>query len=335
MAVHLHHRKQAADVARLAAAPAPDPTDVRQPPPHPVAPAHGRQLEIDGLVRRFGERVALDHLTFTVAPGRIFGFLGPNGAGKTTTMRIVLGIDRPDDGAVRWGGQPVDEASRLRFGYMPEQRGLYPKMRLRDQLVYLARLHRLDADEAEASVDWWLSRLGVGDRASDRLDRLSHGNQQRVQLAAALVHNPDLLVLDEPFSGLDPIGVQAMVEVLRERVEEGATVVFSSHQLDLVEDICDDVAIINRGRVVLAGEVRALKAAGARALVVEVAGASPDWLGGLSAGGVTTDGRGRFRMELDGVDPQVVLDRARAAGRVERFELEEPSLSELFLEAVS
>jgi ABC-2 type transport system ATP-binding protein len=286
-------------------------------------------------VRRFGERVALDGLSFAVDPGRIFGFLGPNGAGKTTTMRIVLGIDRPDQGAVRWGGRPVDDASRLRFGYIPEQRGLYPRMALRDQLVYLARLHRLEPDEAEASVDWWLQRLGVAERATDRLDQLSHGNQQRVQLAAALVHNPDLLVLDEPFSGLDPVGVQAMVGVLRERVEQGATVVFSSHQLDLVEDICDEVVVISRGKVALAGEVRALKAAGAKTLVVQVAGASDDWLAGTGASGVTSDGPGRFRMELDGIDPQLVLDRARSAGRVERFELEEPSLSELFLEAVS
>jgi ABC-2 type transport system ATP-binding protein len=175
----------------------------------------------------------------------------------------------------------------------------------------------------------------VADRAADRLDRLSHGNQQRVQLAAALVHNPDLLVLDEPFSGLDPVGVQAMVEVLRERVEQGATVVFSSHQLDLVEHICDEVAVINGGKVVLAGEVRTLKAGGAKTLLVQVAGASSDWLAGLGATGVSSDGRGRFRMELDGIDPQVVLDRARSVGRVERFELEEPSLSDLFLEAVS
>ena len=312
------------------------PPPVETPPAAgPFPKASGQRLEIAGLVRRFGDRVALDGLSFAVAPGRIFGFLGPNGSGKTTTMRIVLGIDRADEGVVRWGDDPVGEAARTRFGYMPEQRGLYPKMRVREQLAYLARLHRLDASEAHASADRWLQRLGLADRADDRLDRLSHGNQQRAQLAAALVHNPDLLVLDEPFSGLDPIGVQAMVEVLQERVAQGATLVFSSHQLDLVEDICDEVAIINRGRVVLDGEVRALKAAGARTLVVQVAGASSQWLEGLGASVTGTDGDGRFRMELDGLDPQQVLDRARAAGRVLHFELEQPSLSELFLKAVS
>ena len=265
----------------------------------------------------------------------MFGFLGPNGAGKTTTMRIVLGIDRPDGGEVRWGGQPVGEDTRLGFGYMPEQRGLYPKMAVRDQLVYLARLHGVDDSEAKASADHWLERLGVADRATERLDRLSHGNQQRVQLAAAMVHNPAMLVLDEPFSGLDPIGVQAMTEVLGERVAAGACVVFSSHQLDLVEDVCEEVAIIDRGQVVLAGEVRALKAAGARSLVVKVAGAKPGWLDGLGPAATTGDGSGCVRLPLDGLDPQDVLDRARAAGQVTRFAVEEPSLSELFLQAVA
>jgi len=295
----------------------------------------GKALEVNDLRRAYGERVALDGLTLRVEPGRMFGFLGPNGAGKTTTMRIVLGIDRPDAGEVRWGGHAVAEETRLAFGYMPEQRGLYPKMRVGDQLVYLAALHGLDDAEARSSADDWLARLGVADRAGERLDRLSHGNQQRVQLAAAMVHNPALLVLDEPFSGLDPIGVQAMTDVLRERVAAGACVVFSSHQLDLVEDICEEVAIIDRGQVVLAGEVPALKAAGARSLVVEVADAEPGWLDGLGCAAAPAPPSGCVRLALDGLDPQDVLDRARAAGRVTRFAVEEPSLSELFLQAVA
>jgi ABC-2 type transport system ATP-binding protein len=220
---------------------------------------------------------------------------------------------------------------------MPEQRGLYPKMRVREQLAYLASLHLIAEAEAEASADHWLARLGLTERANDRLDRLSHGNQQRVQLAAALVHNPLLLVLDEPFSGLDPVGVQAMVEVLREQVAQGTTVVFSSHQLDLVEDICEEVAIIDKGRLVLAGEVRALKAAAAQTLVVQVGGVSEgaEWLAGLPLAEATSEGGGRFRLALNGVDPEVVLDRARASGRVEHFGFEEPSLSQLFLEAVA
>src|SRR5215210_3087875 len=161
-------------------------------------------LEVIDLSRRYGDTVALDGLSFTVEPGQLFGFVGPNGAGKTTTMRIILGVLEPDGGEVRWRGRPVDLATRARFGYMPEERGLYPKMRVRDQLAYFASLHGLSRAAAAAATDHWLERLGIGERAGDRVESLSLGNQQRVQLGAALVHGPELLVLDEPFSGLDP-----------------------------------------------------------------------------------------------------------------------------------
>jgi len=301
-------------------------------------PPHGRHrpglLELTGLRRRYGQTVALDGLSFTVEPGRIFGFLGPNGAGKTTAMRIVMGIELPDAGAVRWGGRPVTHADRLAFGYMPEQRGLYPKMRVRDHLVYLARLHGLSAGQARAAGERWLRRLGIGAQAFARVEALSHGNQQRVQLAAALVHDPQVLVLDEPFSGLDPRGVEDMAGVLRELAHAGVTVVFSSHQLDLVEGICEQVAIIDRGKVVLAGAVRALKQDGSATLVVEVEGAGADWYAGLPAAAVEHAGPGRIRVTFHDADPQAVLDRARAAGAVRRFAIEEPSLSALFLQAV-
>ena len=192
--------------------------------------------------------MALDGLSLTVGPGRIFGFLGPDGAGKTTAMRIVMGIERPDEGAVRWGGRLLTRADRLAFGYMPELRGLYPKMRVRDQLAYLARLHGLTAGHAAGACDRWLRRLGIGAQGYERIEALSHGNQQRVQLAAALVHDPRVLVLDEPFSGLDPLGIKDMAEVLRELAQAGVTVVFSSYQLDLVQDVCDEVAVIDRER---------------------------------------------------------------------------------------
>ena len=301
-------------------------------------PSHGRHrsglLELAGLRRRYGPAVALDGLSFTVAPGRIFGFLGPNGAGKTTAMRIVMGIEPSDAGVVRWGGRPATHADRLAFGYMPEQRGLYPKMRVRDHVVYLARLHGLTAGQAAAAGDRWLRRLGLGAQAYARVEALSHGNQQRVQLAAALVHDPQVLVLDEPFSGLDPRGIEDMTGVLRELTQGGVTVVFSSHQLDLVEDICEQVAIIDQGKVVLAGAVRALKHRGSPTLVLEVEGAGSDWYAGLPAAAVEHAGPGRIRVTFHDADPQVVLDRARAAGTVRRFALEEPSLSELFLQAV-
>jgi ABC-2 type transport system ATP-binding protein len=220
-------------------------------------------LELDGLRKRYADVVALDGLSFDVPEGKVIGFVGPNGAGKTTAMRIVLGVLAADAGEVRWRGAPLDPDVRRRIGYMPEERGLYPKMRVGDQLAYLAELHGLDDDAARKTADRWMTTLGVAERAGDAIETLSLGNQQRVQLAAALVHDPELLVLDEPFSGLDPVGVDALAEVLLERAHsEGVPVVFSSHQLELVERLCDGVVIINNGRLVARGTVPELLAGG-------------------------------------------------------------------------
>jgi ABC-2 type transport system ATP-binding protein len=202
-----------------------------------------------GVTKRFGEILALDGLDLDVQPGRVLGFLGPNGAGKTTAMRCLFGLVRPDDGELRWRGRPVGPAEWRRFGYMPEERGLYPKMRVRAQLEYLARLSGLDRYSAAATVERWLQRLGLAERAEEKVEALSHGNQQRVQLAAALAHDPDLLVLDEPFAGLDPLGVEALAAVIEELAEAGTAVIFSSHQLDLVQDVCRDVVVIEHGHV--------------------------------------------------------------------------------------
>ena len=230
-------------------------------------------LEIRDLTKRYGDLVALDGVSFDVAPGRILGFLGPNGAGKTTTMRAIFGLVRPDRGEVRWKGSRSAPTERARFGYMPEERGLYPKMKVGEQLTYLAELSGMSGAAANEAAAGWLDRLGLGDRADARLEELSHGNQQRVQLAAAIVHDPELAVLDEPFSGLDPLGVGSLAEMLVETAAAGVAVVFSSHQLDLVEDVCQDVVIIDHGHVVLAGVVEELKAASPyRSLEVSVNG---------------------------------------------------------------
>ena len=218
-------------------------------------------LQFDGAHKRFGSLSALDGCTFEARPGRLTGFLGPNGAGKTTAMRAVFGLLQLDEGLVTWRGSPIVEADRARFGYMPEERGLYPRMRVREQLLYLGELCGRTSSEVSRVTDLWLERLGVAERAASRVDELSHGNQQRVQLIAALVNEPDLLVLDEPFAGLDPIAMGAMAGLLQELAATGVTVLFSSHQLDLVEDLCEDVVIIDHGRVVLAGELEALRAA--------------------------------------------------------------------------
>jgi ABC-2 type transport system ATP-binding protein len=194
-------------------------------------------------------------VSFSVAPGQMFGFVGPNGAGKTTTMRIVMGVLAPDSGEVRFNGRAPE---RSRFGYMPEERGLYPKMRVRRQLAYFAALH----GAPESAADQWIERLGLTERADDRVEELSLGNQQRVQLAAALVHEPEVLVLDEPFSGLDPVGVDVLSGVLRDYAATGVPVIFSSHQLDLVERLCEAVAIIAGGRLVASGTVDELRGPG-------------------------------------------------------------------------
>src|SRR4051794_5442398 len=297
-------------------------------------------LELAGLTRRYGDRIALDGLSFDVAEGQLFGFVGPNGAGKTPAMRIVLGVLRADAGEVRWRGAPVDPAMRRRFGYMPEERGLYPKMRVREQLVYLARLHGLSADDAAGAAAHWIDRLGLTERADERVEKLSLGNQQRVQLAAALVHGPDVLVLDEPFSGLDPVGVDVMSGVLGEEAARGVPVLFSSHQLELVERLCEAVAIVKDGRLVASGRVEDLRARGAaerRRVRVELAEPPPPgWLAALEgAGRVEPLPRGALVELSDGARPDAVLDAARAAGSVTHFSLERPTLAQLFREAVA
>ena len=295
-------------------------------------------LELRDLARRYGAVVALDGISFSVEPGQMFGFVGPNGAGKTTAMRIVLGVLEPDRGEVIWRGRPVDFATRTRFGYMPEERGLYPKMRVRDQLVYLATLHGIDETAAGRAADGWIDRLGLGERAGDRVEQLSLGNQQRVQLAAALVHDPELLVLDEPFSGLDPVGVDVLSGVLADYAATGVPVVFSSHQLELVERLCEAVAIINHGRLVATGAVEELRDRGAegRRVRVAVEGAGDDWLARVPGAEVVDRGpRGALVALGDGAGPDDVLDAARAAGSVTHFSLERPTLSDLFREAVA
>ena len=293
-------------------------------------------LELIALSRRFGDVVALDSVTFSVAEGEMVGFVGPNGAGKTTAMRIALGVLAADSGEVRWRDKPVDQNVRRRFGYMPEERGLYPKMRVLDQLVYLARLHGLSRADATAEAGRMIDVLGVAGRARDRTDALSLGNQQRVQLAAALVHRPELLVLDEPFSGLDPVGVDVLSGVLRERAEAGVPVVFSSHQLDLVERLCESVVLINKGRIVAAGRIADLRSRDHRRLVrVEVLGAPPDWYATLPGVRVLDHFPDGAILELsDSLRERDVLDAARAAGDVRHFSVVQPSLTEIFREAV-
>ncbi len=216
-------------------------------------------LEVREISKRFGSTMALDDVSLHLAPGDMLGFLGPNGSGKTTTMRSIMGLIALDAGAVYWKGEPITADSRHQFGYMPAERGMYPKMGVRDQLVYFARLAGRSQTEARAAADGWIERMGLTERAGAEVQSLSSGNQQRVQLAIALVHEPELLILDEPFSGLDPVAVEMMKVMLFEQIDRGVAVLFSSHQLDLVTDICRDVVIVDRGRIVLDGDIREIR----------------------------------------------------------------------------
>jgi ABC-2 type transport system ATP-binding protein len=293
-------------------------------------------LEFEAASKRFGGLEALNDCTFAAAPGRLTGFLGPNGAGKTTAMRAVFGLVELDAGAVRWRGGSIGISERARFGYMPEERGLYRRMGVRDQLVYLGELCGRSSMVVGRTVDSWLDRLGLADRAKDRLDALSHGNQQRVQLVAALVNEPDLLVLDEPFSGLDPIAMSSMSELLSEVAAAGATVLFSSHQLDLVEDLCEDVVIIDHGRIVLAGDLDELRAAvPQRFVTISYRGATPDW-SMLSSVEVVEAKDGETRLQIDrDADLDAVVAIARHTPEIVSFAYQPPTLSELFRGAVA
>jgi ABC-2 type transport system ATP-binding protein len=293
-------------------------------------------LHIEGLSRRFGTVTALDNLTFDVPAGQVVGFLGPNGAGKTTTMRAIFGLTDLDAGAITWNDTPVGQRQRRRFGYMPEERGLYPSMKVGEQLQYLGRLHGMSAADASRATLAWLERLGIADRAASNVESLSHGNQQRVQMAAALLHGPELLVLDEPLAGLDPSGIDVIGEVLAEQAHAGCCVLFSSHQLDQVEDLCESVVIIDHGRLVVAGRVDELALMGPRRLVVRIDGdRTASWAQGVPGVTISELTKGEVRLVLEpDVDSDAVLDLARRAGRVTEFTFERRRLSELFREAV-
>ena len=296
----------------------------------------GPVLELRNVTRRFGDRLVLDDLSFAVPPGEVVGLLGPNGAGKTTAMRIIFGVVDADAGSVLYDGSPVRPDQRSSWGYMTQERGLYPDMRVRDQLVWFGRLHGLDKAEARRRAEDLLEQLALADRAGDRLDALSGGMQQRVQLAASIVHDPPVVVLDEPFAGLDPVAIDHLSRVVTERADRGQTVVFSSHQLDLVEDLCESIVMIDHGRIVMSGRVRDLKAASEeRQLRVSVEGSPVAWLDDLAGVDLVESNAHGMRVRLaPQVDALEVLDAARAAGAVTDFGLEEPSLSQLFLRAV-
>lgn len=293
-------------------------------------------LSIRGLTRRYGDKTVLDDASFEVAPGRITGFVGANGAGKTTTMRIIMGVLSPTSGSVLWNESPLSVSRRRTFGYMPEERGLYPKMRVADQLVFFGRLHGIGKKDAADRGATLLTQLGLADHASGVLESLSLGNQQRVQIAAALMHSPTALVLDEPFSGLDPLAVESMVSVLRAEASSDVPILFSSHQLDLVERICDDVVVLAHGKVVATGPVETLRGGDRHRYRVRLAnGSSASSLSAIAGLNLEqSNGSLAVVCPANGESPNEILKRIVAVEPVSEFVRDQRSLSEVFAEVV-
>lgn len=295
-------------------------------------------LDIRGISKRYGAFRAVNDISFTVQPGRIFGFLGTNGAGKTTTMRMILDIIRPDSGEITWNGRPNTDVPRRALGYLPEERGLYPKMRVEEQLLFLAQLYGADKGDARRSLDEWLERLEITGNRGKTVEQLSKGNQQKIQFLAAIIHDPEILILDEPFSGLDPVNAEQMKRAFLTMRDRGKTIIFSTHQLDDAQELCQDVAIIHRGNLMIAGDVLGVRQSTGRQIVRFAVAGDPhlDWLSGMRDVGAHR--RREDHVELSVGDE----DRARQVLReaidrqlpVTRFEISSPSLNDVFLGAV-
>jgi len=296
-------------------------------------------LIVDAVTKRFGEVLALDEASFTVEPGRIFGLLGANGAGKTTAMRIVLDILRADDGHVTWMGTENTSLPRSTWGYLPEERGLYPKMRVGEQLRFFSALYGVTDDAARAEITDWLERFRIPDYLDRKVEELSKGNQQKIQFIAAILHDPDVLIMDEPFTGLDPVNVRLLKEAFIEMRERGKTLIFSTHQMETVEELCESIAIIDRGRVIVSGQVRDVKRAMGRRVVrlaIDGNGDGTDWLSDIPGVAVTSRREDYVELHVPADrDPETILRAAMDRGdRVSLFEIAEPSLEEIFIEHV-
>jgi ABC-2 type transport system ATP-binding protein len=295
-------------------------------------------LIMDAVSKRFGDLLALDDVSLEMAPGEVFGLLGANGAGKTTAMRIVLDILRPDTGTVTWNGAPNLAVSRATWGYLPEERGLYARMTILDQLVFFARLHGVDSRRARREALGWLDRFRIPEYADRRAEQLSKGNQQKIQFIAAILHDPEVLLMDEPFTGLDPVNVALLKQAFTEIRDRGRTIIFSTHQMEMVEELCQSIAILDRGRVVVSGSVREVRRATGRQVVRLAVEGDPQiaWLEGLDGVRVARRGQDYIEAEVSsGQDPEVVLRAALARNcRVLHFEIADPSLETIFIEHV-
>ena len=295
-------------------------------------------LTVEHVNKWFGPFQAITDLSMEVKEGALFGFLGPNGAGKTTTMRMILDLLRPDSGQISWNGTPVRALARRSFGYLPEERGLYPKMAVQDQLLFLARLNGLSKRDAEKSLDEWLARFQLTANRDRKIEELSKGNQQKVQFLAAMLHNPTILIMDEPFSGLDPVNANVLKDAFLEMHRRGKTIIFSTHQLEQVEELCEDAVIINKGHVVVQGSVQEMKRQHGRNIVRLKLDNDPEarWLDALDGIQVTKRRQDYIEMRLQaGVNPNLIVEAAlRHSGLISRFEIVEPSLTDIFIALV-
>ncbi|MDQ3539948.1 MAG: ATP-binding cassette domain-containing protein [Chloroflexota bacterium] len=295
-------------------------------------------LDIKELSKSFGNFRAVDDVSFTVTPGRIFGFLGTNGAGKTTTMRMILDIIRPDSGEITWDGRPNTEVPRRSLGYLPEERGLYPKMQVEEQLLFLAQLYGADKGVARRSLDEWLERLDITENRKKTVEQLSKGNQQKIQFLAAIIHDPEILILDEPFSGLDPVNAEQMKRAFLTMRDRGKTIIFSTHQLDDAQELCQDVAIIHRGKLMIAGDVPGVRRSTGRQIVRFAVDGDPDlpWLSELRDVGIHRRREDYVELSVRDEDSARAVLRTAIDRRlpVTRFEISYPSLNDVFLGAV-
>ena len=296
-------------------------------------------LLIEHIEKSFAKTRVITDLSMEVREGSIFGFLGPNGAGKTTTMRMILDILRPDSGRITWNGQDVREVPRRAFGYLPEERGLYPKVQVEEQLLFLARLHGLTKSAAQQHLNEWLSRFQITEYRKRKVEELSKGNQQKIQFLATILHDPLILIMDEPFSGLDPLNAEVLKEAFEEMHRRGKTIIFSTHQLEQVEELCQDVVIINQGQMVVQGSVREVKRQHGRNVARLKLDNDPEarWLDALPGVQVTRRRQDYIEMQIQAnLDPNLILEEAlRRGGVISRFELTEPSLTDIFIEHVS
>jgi ABC-2 type transport system ATP-binding protein len=291
-------------------------------------------VELVGVTKAYEEKIAVSNLSLSINAGQMFGLLGPNGAGKTSSIRMMMGITIPDSGAINLFGKPFERQSLDRVGYLPEERGLYRKMKVLDQLVFFGQLHGLSAEESRRRAIDWSKRMEISDSLAKKTEELSKGMQQKIQFIATLMHDPGLIVMDEPFSGLDPVNAVLMEKTLLELKDQGKAILFSTHRMDQVEKLCDSICLINNGKAVLAGKVREIKATYERnRVIVEFEGSASFLSSDEIAEAKNYSGHAEIKLKPQG-DAQKLLHEAAAAAKIFRFELVEPSLEEIFIETV-